>query len=148
MAPEHWVTYAQVVNSNQKGKVPFGCQAEHKHCLYDLGTYSILAKRKTKAEIGKSTQGYKVQLHAHIFKVGRLPYLDLGSAKKKRVSTRKRSHRRPMNQPPAVTGSMLMGPTEVWGRYERGRASKGPHAMPTALDVTKAVHHRCSHGTT
>ena len=52
-----------------------------------------------------------------------------------------------MTQPPAVTGSMLMGPTEVLGRYERGTASKGPDAMPTALDVTKAVHHRCSHDT-
>lgn len=45
-----------------------------------------------------------------------MPYPDLGSAKKKRVSTRKRSHRRPMTQPPAVTGSMLMGPTDVLGR--------------------------------
>lgn len=51
-----------------------------------------------------------------------------------------------MTQPPAVTGSMLMGPMEVLGRYERGRASKGPHAMPTALDVTKAVNHTYGYG--
>lgn len=81
------------------------------------------------------------------FEAGEVPHPDTGSAKKKRVSTRKRSHRRPMIHPPAVTGSMLMGPTEVLGRYERGRASRGPHAMPTALEVTKAVHHRHSFDT-
>ena len=45
----------------------------------------------------------------------------------------------PMTQAPAVTESMLMGPKEASGKYDRGRASKGPHAIPTALDVTNAT---------
>jgi len=34
----------------------------------------------------------------------------------RRVRRRKVSQRRPMTQPPAVTGSMLMGPREVVSR--------------------------------
>lgn len=72
-------------------------------------------------------------------------YLIGGSSKQKIVTAKKTSQMRLMTYAPAVMGLKVRKPSCTVGTLAIGTASKGPRAIPAALQVTKAAGtvHQC-----